>query len=616
MLKAMHLLITLLLMSLALLFCKPVTSKTTTSTLPPHTYDMTKMKYDMYFHQHQGTLRLKYMQQLEAQLQMLLQHNQLEAAKKLELSKMLHKVRSFISYAKLSGCLEKDEEGNYRATEKTSTLLCSVILYKMKELDYHQIDLNQPNAMFFFDDSSIKHDEQELFAALNKAILATTIASMHKYLRIFPFADNDIVGLCKTKNTEFVYVPVDVTRIPPSDYVIKNPDLAPPPFPATSYPQKPQKNDNCQQLAAELQKEKVPQPNEKTFASVVELQATVNSYVLRLNATIDRLDRLIHGADGERAATKKESIFIFPIANVVDFSNENVVNAYDDYAQILLATARDGLLPLMMLYYQNKLHLNIKGAWGGLKAMQYEPLDYPLSRKLEEHIVSLHEYLVTRWLELKENLSRAKEEKDKKIYELLVNNDIATARLIMQDPAYSLPVTRLLAKYQNDHRAPKWLQLLKSWSYRLDMLFIPLTIAATIVSGGVAFPLVAGIAVSINFFWIGATGAEAHLARKRYAMMEHALLSGNSTQVERGAKLLHEFHDKRRNLVLAGTVGAPLSVPSLKMAMQGVVGLKTVAIDMSAAFASDVDGLRHGGGDLDLLGRFDDKSDAELLQGH
>ena len=594
-------------------FCKPVTSTTTTVPLSPHIYDMLELKYDLYFLQHQGNLQLKYIQQLEIELHMALQQGQLAADKQLKLRRMLHKIRSFITYAKLSGCLEQNEEGNYVATEKTSTQLCSIVLYKMKELAYQQIDLDQPNELFFFDNSSIKYHEQELFVALSKVIIATTVASLRKYLRIFPFASTDVVRRCEAKNTELVHIPIDVTKTARNNYVTKNPDIAPRQFTPTSYPQQQQKNDNCQQLVAELQKDTVAQKNEKTFANSADLQERVNNYVLRLNATIDRLDRIIHGADGEKAATKKENIFILKIANVVDFDNENVINAYDEYANILLEAARDGILPLMMLYYQDKLHLNIKGAWGGLKAMQYTPLAYPLSRKLEEVIASLHEYLVTRWLELKETMAKGKEEKDKKIYELLVNNDVAAARLIMQDPAYSEPVTRLLNKYQNDNRAPKWLQLFKSWTYRMDLLFIPIMIAAGIVSGGALFPLVATIAVSINFFWVGVTGTETHLARKRYAMMEQALLSGNSTQVERGAKLLREFHNKRRSLIVAGTVGVPLTVPSLKIAAQGIMKLQATTIDISAAFASDFDGLSNNH-DLDFLGRFDDLNDTELLQ--
>lgn len=615
---ASHLLANIHLIAIFLLClstCKPLTSSTTTVDAMPQSYEDLLLTYHQWFHNHQGTIRLNYIQELEQDIITSLAHNVFSKEEQEEIQKMLHKVRSFIIYGKLSGCLEQNEYGHYVQTEKTTQMLCSVILTKMKELDYYQIDLNQPNVEFFHSHNNSKRSEQELFLALHEIILATTVASMRKYLRMFPFADTRVVHLCKAKNTELIYVPIDVTKIPRNDYVTKNPDIVPPSFPATSYPQRQQKNNNCQQLATELQQESTPQQNEKIFATSADLQVRVNNYVLRLNATIDRLDRLIHGADGEKPATKKENIFIFQIANVVDFNNNNVINAYDEYTKILLEAARAGILPLMMLYYQDKLHLNIKGGWGGLKAMQYTPLEYPLSRKLEEVIAFLHEHLVTRWLSLKEDMARGKEEKDKKIYELLVNNDIAVTRLIMQDPTYSLPVTRLFDKYQDKNRAPKWLQVFKSWTYRLDMLFIPLMFAAGFISGGAAFPLVATIAVSINFFWVGVTSVETHLARKRYALMERALLSGNSMQVKRGAKLLREFHNKRRSLVVAGVVGAPMSIPSLKMAIQSIHGLKVAVIDTSAAFASDADGLIDSG-DLDFFGRFDDQSDAELLQEH
>ena len=601
-------------LSWSALSCKPVTSTATTIGLELETYTDAQLVYQHYFYEFSGII-LKYIQDLEMQFSNMLKSGTLNASQQTELKQMLHKVRSFITYAQVSGCLTQNKDGTYAVDEKTNTRLCSVLLYKIKELDHRQIDLHQPNAVFLRDRNSKQYDQHDLFTALNDVIIATLVASLHKYQHIFPFIAIDPVQICEAKNTTTVYVPIDVTNLAPEDYRITNPDIAPPVFPPTSYPQRQQKNTHCQQLAQQLLQADLAAGNALTFADATALQQYVNTVVLNLNATIDRLDRLIHGADGNRPATKKETLFVFPILNTVDLGNSNVVNAYDNYMQILLAAARDGLLPLLMVYYQQQLHLNMRGAWGGLKAMRYTPLTYPLSRKLEESVATLYDHLVSRWLELQESRTKQERTKEKAIYHLLVNNDVAAARLILQDPAYALPVTELFDKYQDDNRIPKWLQLFKSWTYRMDMLFLPLTLAALFVAGGAFVPLVAGIAVSINFFWVGVTGAETHLARKRYAMMERALLSGNSTQIKRGAQLLRELHDKRRSLVAAGAIGVPLSIPSLKMAVQGVNGFKALAIDATAAFASDADGLV-AYDDMDLLGRFDGKSDAELLQEH
>ena len=601
-------------LSLSAFACKPITSATTTIGFEIETYTDAQIAYQHYFYEFSGIM-LKYMQDMEVQFSSMLKSGKLNASQQTELKQMLHKVRSFITYAQVSGCLTETKDGTYAVGEKTNSMLCSVLLYKIKELNHQQIDLEQPNEEFFHQRNSKQYNQQHLFAALNDVIIATLAASLRKYQRIFPFAAIDPVQICKAHNTVMMHVPVDVTKLPPQDYRITSPDIASPVFPPTSYPQRQQKNTHCQQLAQQLQQADPATGNELTFTDAAVLQQHVNTVVLNLNATIDRLDRLIHGADGNRPATKKETLLVFPILNTVDFDDSNVVNAYDDYMQVLLAAARDGLLPLLMVYYQQQLHLNMRGAWGGLKAMRYTPLAYPLSRKLEEGVATLYDNLVKRWLALQEKRTDKGKTKEKEIYELLVNNDVAAARLILQDPAYALPVTELFDKYQNDARTPKWLQLFKSWTYRMDMLFLPLTLAAIFVSGGAFVPLVAGIAVSINFFWVGVTGAEAHLARKRYAMMERALLSGNSTQIKRGAQLLRELHDKRRSLVAAGVIGVPLSIPSLKMAVQGVNGFKTLAIDATAAFASDADGLATHS-DMDLLGRFEGKSDADLLQEH
>ena len=604
----------LLLLGLSAFACKPLTSTTSTIGFDIETYQDVQLAYHHYFYEFNGIM-LKYMHDMEVKFSVMLKAGNLNAVQQAELRKMLHKVRSFITYAQVSGCLVRGKDGTYIVGEETNTKLCAVLLYKIKELDHQQIDLQRPNEVFFRDRSSRRYSQHDFLAALNDVIMATLVASLRKYQRIFPFTGIDPVQICKNKNTTIVHVPVDVTKLPVRDYGITSPDIVPPVFPATSYPQRRQKNAHCQQLARRLQQVDSVAGNELVFADAAVLQQRVNATVLNLNATIDRLDRLIHGVDGNKPAIKKEALLLFPILNTVDFEDSNVVNAYDDYMQILLAAARDGLLPLLMVYYQHQLHLNIRGAWGGLKEMGYTPLAYPLSRKLEEGVATLYDNLVSRWLELQEGRVRSEKMKEKEIYQLLVNNDVAAARLILQDPAYALPVTELFDKYQDDNRTPKWLQLFKSWTYRMDMLFLPLTLAAIFVSGGAFVPLVAGIAVSINFFWVGVTGAETHLARKRYAMMERALLSGNSTQIKRGAQLLRELHDKRRSLVAAGAIGVPLSIPSLKMAVQGVNGFKTLAIDATAAIASDADGLA-AYDDMDLLGRFDGKSDAELLQEH
>ena len=587
----------ILLLFVLLVFCKQ-SSVSVSNTISDEQFGYNDLKYiyHFHFHQFQGTLRLKYMVQLQKDIESALQDNRIAPEKKDEIKKMLHKIRSFISYAKTSGCLEKDEEGDYKTSAKTKEKLCSVILYKLKELDYNKIDLNQPI-------NRGKYEEQQLFTALTARILTTIENSMRKYRRIFPFVKTNLVSLCREINTKTVYK----TYKP----VVINPDLAPPS--QHSYPQKVQKDVSCQQLEAISRENDQQKHDEKIYTNAHELSDAVNTTVAKLNKEIDKLDRLIHGVDGTTPATKKENLFIFKVSNIIDFENENVVNAYDNYTALLVESARTGILPILLLYYHGKFHLNHRGGWWGLRAIKYTPLEYALSRKIEEAITALNKQLVAKWLSLK--ASKSKTKKDKDIYELLVNNEIAASQLILQDPGYGAPVTSLLTQYQDDNRVPKWLQLAKSWTYRLDMLFIPLTIGASLISGGALFPVVAGIAVSINFFWAGVTTTEALIARKKYALMEQALLSGTSVQVERGMKLLREFHAKRRSAVVAGTVGVPLSIPSLKMAVQSVEGLKTVLIDTTAAFASDTDGIV-GDSNIDLLGRFDAKSDTELLEGY
>ena len=166
-------------------------------------YAELQLYYSFYFHEHQGAINLAYMQELADDIETSLAQLVLTAAQQNELHLMLHKVRSFIAYGKT--CLRPNAAGHYVSATKIQ--LCEVILIKMKELDYHRIELTKSQ------NSRAEYSEQELFAALNKIILATTVASLRKYLRMFPSVNVNTTDMCHKFNAELVHVHVPIKAL-------------------------------------------------------------------------------------------------------------------------------------------------------------------------------------------------------------------------------------------------------------------------------------------------------------------------------------------------------------------------------------------------------------------
>ena len=97
------------------------------------------------------------------------------------------------------------------------------------------------------------------------------------------------------------------------------------------------------------------------------------------------------------------------------------------------------------------------------------------------------------------------------------------------------------------------------------------------------------LANAVNFLWVGGAAAEHVIARQRYRMVERALLTGNSEQITRGLNVLRAMHEKRRDLIVSGAIGAPLTLSNLSLIASGLDKLATVPIDIAAAFSSDIE---------------------------
>lgn len=88
-------------------------------------------------------------------------------------------------------------------------------------------------------------------------------------------------------------------------------------------------------------------------------------------------------------------------------------------------------------------------------------------------------------------------------------------------------------------------------------------------------------------------------------------MRGTSGQIGKRARLLREFRLRTRNAIISVGIGVALGIPALKIAIKSTNGMKALAIDVGAAFASDISGMTRE--DYDLLGRYNTMTETDQL---
>ena len=85
----------------------------------------------------------------------------------------------------------------------------------------------------------------------------------------------------------------------------------------------------------------------------------------------------------------------------------------------------------------------------------------------------------------------------------ILNNEIAVAQLLLQNPAHAVVVNDLLLKFQFKPVTPKWLRTFKKFALAADLAFIPIAILGGFVTGGAGLVPILLMANAVNFLWIG-----------------------------------------------------------------------------------------------------------------
>ena len=358
---------------------------------------------------------------------------------------------------------------------------------------------------------------------------------------------------------------------------------------------------------------------EQPFTNVAQVTAEVNKTIADLNIVITMLSRL---------KATKDVFFIF---KETDFDNIAVMRLYHAYEMTLFNAARRGFLPVLLaptcraragnIYLHHKggldflqrlgLKKNIAHAAGEIK----NPLLTEVSQAVvEQSLAEMQRTTIARWVELRQLKNKNKTFSDKELYQWSVVNEISTAQVVLQEPAHSITVTHLLNHYQDKNRDPLVLRIIRGVTEAVEISLFPIMLGGASLLTSI-YPPLAGVglvgkaiiaATAANFVWVGMAGVNTALTHQRWLQLEHALLTGSSERYEDNLKLLREFHTTRRNAIVAGTIGLPMSVPSIKYALNHMYeGQKTLLIDMVAGIFSARDEFGYEG-----------KSDADVHLGH
>ncbi len=519
--------------------------------------------------------------------------------------------------------------------------LCSFFWRQLKELTFEQIDLSRPNAEFFaralydrvpsYTTEKLREEQQKFFKeALAPQIADITEQSMARTEFLFPFQHYDYYRACVEERDHYkhtgkgskvhrypaaVRAEIDCRKLQQLSQVKMN---------------KHRKVDcaNIDYSSGTIE----PKPDNEPFPNLKALLATIQATIDAMNTARAELDRLVNvreidaikttearekAARMARAArvkngartphiphptydpeniviyknphVKKKKWLFWNILNATDVDGgHEVAKAIDTYQCHFIAALKRGTLPLLFARATQKetgsVHLNHAGRFFGFGKVQYKPLQQPTADTLQRALHELQQELVSNWVAMQANRVDSKAVSPHTIYTTIINNEFAVAQLLLQNPTHTTVVDSLLRKFKDDQTTPEWLRRYKRFALWTELGLL----VSILLTGGAAAPLLVAGAMA-NFLWVGGAAAEQVVARNRYRLLERSLLTGNSEQVARGQQLLDAMHTKRRDFIVSGAIGAPLTVGGFTLTVKSIRPLISTPVDVTAGLTAEVE---------------------------
>ena len=498
-------------------------------------------EYQMAFEK-RSYINIEELQALEAKTSNALQKNSIATRNLVTAQQHHHKLKSYLSYVEIADVLDEST-----IIKKN---LAALVLDKLRQTPAGVIDPSQANDIFYRQavtgeltaTDSDDQAKQEFMRALLTEIVAMTEDTLRLQYYLFPFLADDFNDICRR------------TR-----------------------------HMDCEKFLPSAQTHSFPH---SPFSTIEQVTERVNVATDNFNAVINTLNRL----------QRNKPNFLFQETN---FEDKDVIKIYQFHELVLMDAMRDGVLPIMFADTFRQRSGNIWLKQNGVKGINNKLLTAVTSMTVVEALRETQENLLTSLQQLRKMQTDNKLPRDKKIYQWAVSNEVATARVIAQNPEHILVVAELLHKYQDKVRNPLLLFLdtaITSIELSCVVMIVPALASVAIPALG-AFNLpraVAFVGTLMNFPWIGMTQTKHIIARNRYLMLERSLLRGSSQRVTYSLKLLHEMQRLRKYAVISGTLGLAMSVPAMHYIVNHAdVGFRNNLVDIVSSIFADYENFTY-----------------------
>ncbi len=452
---------------------------------------------------------------LEQKTARALHDNTIPSAHVERVKKWHHKLRSYIIF--LLAMRPIDDNGIIK------TKMSSLLLHQLRSESPDHIDLTLSKQSFYQDMrqgkvSTMDFSEesvQKFFANFITTVMSVTEQTISKYQSLFTFEPHTLAGLCYQAGY-----------------------------------------DGCQRF--EIGDNTAQDGKTAELENVMML---VNTTANSLNKIITNLQLLethkpVHDKEEKRQR---------------DEIHRNI--QYQKYELILLKAAQQGILPIFFTdVFKEKSGSVQLDITENFQHADNKLLTEITATALRQAVVELKKELLVHWHEIKKIQQHHRKLSERDMYIWASNNEVATARLLVQSPEYAPVVSYLFHKYEHKVNDRKFHKIVKATLTTVGLG----TLGLFAMSFTPIFPINAALSKAIvisaaaNFGWIGLNLSESVVAHSRHLMMERALLSGTSQQIGENLKMLQEFEAARKNAILSGVIGLTMTAASYNQVLKSL----------------------------------------------
>ena len=460
---------------------------------------------------------------LEVKTSKILQHNLFRGEQLTTVRQWQHKLHSYLIFLHLAQPI--DEHGLLKqdmfallVNQMRNTSVQHIEFDPATEKFFHQVRAGRVNAY----DISVA-EQQVFFQALRQALAAATVNSIKAYQRMFAFEKTSWQQLCSKQDTRY-----------------------------------------CEQLDSHAANKG------RVYTDAHAVADAINKTIVKLNElrldlkntnTVDNWGIFDEVAD-ELIDVRDE--LRWQIFQQVDFNNERVVYLYQQYENILLTAAQEGILPLFLtdIFQRRSGNLFLKRKTF-IKDITNKFLTEVTAMTAQLAIAEMKKNIMQRWVELQKFQHEAKPVSDAVLYEWVINNEVITARLLAQQPRFIPVVVNVISELQHQERDSMFKQAVRGVLLTVGVASVLATLGSRILSAAGLFAASILVGNIINFGEITVGVSDTMALHNRYLMLEQSLISGTSLRIRDGLELLREFNTARKKAIFSGAIGVPLNIGAL-----------------------------------------------------